>query len=444
MNLFNRIPNVEKLKAKRDINGLIKALEFKSNLTEEEEIKCGAIRALGELGDKRAALPIIQQIPGCGSGRIMVEIAEALGKIRDIASMDQLVALLSLPGVKFEFARWGAIMSLGKTGHDKAIMPLIIELVDLDWKQIYLSQEAEKELLKFGDRSVPYLVKTLISRDSSLHRYIVHGRLKMAITRVLDKLGWKPETENEKIYYLFGRQDWKSIATFGDKGREVLNEALEIFKADDSGADTFHDIQSALLELQAKTGDFDSVVKQLDDPDEKIREQARRSILEKAEARSRSHLVEYLFRYPKRYFTAGASFGFDHEEYRFEDSEEYLSDVSFYSPVFIDFTEIILKLAGYKSFISDYDFHYPLEENLASLAQLCGIKSKVADNILHLVVNRADIQAYKSANEYGGLYPGVVSLDKLRKAAAEELQKRGNPNYDSSVFSSEENWKLSS
>lgn len=51
-------PNVEKLKEKREVVGLIKALEYK----EDPYVRKEAAEALGEIGDKRAVDPLIKAL----------------------------------------------------------------------------------------------------------------------------------------------------------------------------------------------------------------------------------------------------------------------------------------------------------------------------------------------------------------------------------------------
>ena len=77
MGLFGP-PNVEKLKGKRDLKGLIKALRYKR----DGGVRSSAAEALGEIGDARAVEPL------CAALRdkdvdVREAAAEALGKIGD-------------------------------------------------------------------------------------------------------------------------------------------------------------------------------------------------------------------------------------------------------------------------------------------------------------------------------------------------------------------------
>jgi len=50
-------PNVEKMKTKKDVNGLIKALKYN-----DAKVRYDAATALGELGDLRATEPLIHAL----------------------------------------------------------------------------------------------------------------------------------------------------------------------------------------------------------------------------------------------------------------------------------------------------------------------------------------------------------------------------------------------
>jgi len=78
-------PNVEKLKAKKNINGLIKALNFKK----DSHVRYEAANALGELGERRALDPLIVLLKEKGS--IKIYAVEALGNIEDVKVVDPLI-----------------------------------------------------------------------------------------------------------------------------------------------------------------------------------------------------------------------------------------------------------------------------------------------------------------------------------------------------------------
>lgn len=92
-------PNVEKMKAKRDVDGLIQVFsEKKKNY--EVELRLAAIRALGDLGDLRALFPLIYYLEellekNYGGIGLHEAIAEALGKLGDERAVGTLVKAIA-------------------------------------------------------------------------------------------------------------------------------------------------------------------------------------------------------------------------------------------------------------------------------------------------------------------------------------------------------------
>jgi len=76
-------PDIERLEQKRDVQGLIKALEH-----EEQEVRRRAAQALGAIGDPRAVEPLDFMLRG---GRDSLEAAKALGQIGDSRAVKSLM-----------------------------------------------------------------------------------------------------------------------------------------------------------------------------------------------------------------------------------------------------------------------------------------------------------------------------------------------------------------
>lgn len=81
-------PNVEKMKAKKDIDGLIKSLKHKDEIVR----RCAAI-ALGEIKDKLAVAPLIEALKDEDEW-VRINAAEALGNIRDERAAEPLTGAL--------------------------------------------------------------------------------------------------------------------------------------------------------------------------------------------------------------------------------------------------------------------------------------------------------------------------------------------------------------
>ena len=80
-------PDIAKLEAKRDVEGLIKALG-----DTRRELHVPAIEALGRIGDARAVKPLIAAL-GDGNDVVCRAAAEALGKI-GAPAVGRLIAAL--------------------------------------------------------------------------------------------------------------------------------------------------------------------------------------------------------------------------------------------------------------------------------------------------------------------------------------------------------------
>ena len=132
--LFN--PNVERLKAKGDVKGLIKLLKDKKDWS----ARLGAAEALGDIGDATAVKPLIQALKDENSD-VRMGVAWALGKIPDTTAVEFLIQALKDEnrGVRSEAAR--ALRDIRDT---RAVEPLIQALKDI-------GVEAAEALINIGD-----------------------------------------------------------------------------------------------------------------------------------------------------------------------------------------------------------------------------------------------------------------------------------------------------
>jgi hypothetical protein len=118
MSLFGP-PDVEKLKAVRDVKGLLSALAYKKS-----EVRCRAADALGELKDARAVEPLIVALKD-EAAPVRKAAAEALGKFKDTRAVEPLIATLMDREV---YVREAAAEALGKLKDARAVEPLITAL----------------------------------------------------------------------------------------------------------------------------------------------------------------------------------------------------------------------------------------------------------------------------------------------------------------------------
>jgi HEAT repeat protein len=263
-------PDTEKLKAKGNVRGLIRAVRDRKDARRRRT----AAVALGELGDCRAVEPLIQVLhdDDWDLGRAA---AEALGRLGDHRAVGPLVTALGSPELN---VRRYAAEALGRIGDADAVEPLVGALKDDDE---ILRTEAAEALGRIGDRrAVEPLVASLSSgvagerraaagalkaigdrrsvwplteslQDSSpavrraaagalaelgdaqcvepLVRRLEDqdGSVREAASAALRKLGWVPGGTTAGASHLIAQQDWDGCVAMGSEAVEPLIAALE-------------------------------------------------------------------------------------------------------------------------------------------------------------------------------------------------------------------------
>jgi HEAT repeat protein len=84
---FLNTPDIEKMKAERDVEGLINALNYQK----DPKVRWAAVVELGEIKDTRAVEPLIAAIK---DNELAWRAAQALGKIGDVRAVESLIAAL--------------------------------------------------------------------------------------------------------------------------------------------------------------------------------------------------------------------------------------------------------------------------------------------------------------------------------------------------------------
>ncbi len=175
MFLFGR-PKVEKMKARRDAAGLIKALGYRKDWSVRQD----AAGALGELGDVGAIPPLVDVLQKDEHGYVRSAAAKALGKIGDPCAVEPLIAALRDGNVN---VRSSAVEALGQIGDARAIEPLI-----------------------------PMLWRWDVSK---------------AAAQALDCLGWQPGQDEAAARYWMAKQNWEKCASLGNV---AVNTAIALLR----------------------------------------------------------------------------------------------------------------------------------------------------------------------------------------------------------------------
>lgn len=225
-------PNIEKLKEKRDVEGLIRVLGEIDKADKDFRFELharNAAKALGELKDARAVEPLIAALKKRkGFGDLEMAIVVALGQIGDKRAVEPLVSVLKsgfvfdeqavgyalggladrdvvqrvIDGVKREEIRQFALVGLAEgaaaSGNDRVVEPLIDAVEEKGMVSLTTArQEAVRALSVLRDpRALNVLVRML--KDGQ-------GVLKELAAQALGKLGDRRAVE--PLIGALGRKD---------------------------------------------------------------------------------------------------------------------------------------------------------------------------------------------------------------------------------------------
>jgi hypothetical protein len=233
-------PKIEKLKAKSNIRGLIKALRHEKNSVRE-----GAAEALAQIGNKLAVEPLCKALKAYGDDKVI----EALGKFGDVRAIGPLTEKLHECNSNVTAYYGGhhspldaalasatrATDALYKIGNVQAASAILNELGDLEerisslnniqkydlawaWKQRAVMLET---LSKFGVSIIDILVEVLPRNDKSADRF-----MRQAAAGVLTKLEWQPSNNERGAWYWAARRNWKKCLEIGEAAIKPLEAAL--------------------------------------------------------------------------------------------------------------------------------------------------------------------------------------------------------------------------
>ncbi|WP_119071415.1 HEAT repeat domain-containing protein [Aggregatilinea lenta] len=145
-------PNIEKMKAKGDVKGLIKAMEHKN----KPVVRKHAAQALGEIEDVQASGALVHQLAYIFAPDIvLIAVIEALSPIRDKFTVQQLIHLLRNENVAVRQAAIHAIAQFG----DAAIESLCTQGLKSRYEAV--REGASLALAQLGDAGVKRLIKEL-------------------------------------------------------------------------------------------------------------------------------------------------------------------------------------------------------------------------------------------------------------------------------------------
>ena len=208
------IPNVEKMKAKGDVKGLIKALKNK-----DVYIRTAAVETLGKIGDSIAVEPLVQPLQN--DVPIVREAAViALGNIKDSSAVEPLIKALN---DKREDILNAVARALGKIGDARAVEPLNKAIKD---SKAYLKQQEKR----FGQMEDP------IARDPIARELLIQAkrendkRFRESAEWALGKIGKSKQPSSKKGTAKVASKKTKKQSSAGLKGPAVKFESLDSFQ----------------------------------------------------------------------------------------------------------------------------------------------------------------------------------------------------------------------
>jgi HEAT repeat protein len=210
-------PNIEKLKAKGNVKGLIKAMD-----SEDEAIREEAIRALGAFGDA----PEVQAL--------VAETIEAMSII-NLDAPTKLLCLLGEPAVqpvidllksdREDTLHQYAAYILGEIQDPRAVEPLI-ETLKNEKEAGYVKARAAKSLARLGDpRAIEPLLSLIPSTYPDLQKVVIQSLGAIGDPRIIEPLcdfivEHKPDFHSRDTI----AEAWAQV---GEAGREKLTALSE-------------------------------------------------------------------------------------------------------------------------------------------------------------------------------------------------------------------------
>jgi HEAT repeat protein len=276
MGIFNRLfwpPNVDELKAKIDVDGLIKALEYEK----DRQVQCDAAKALGKIGNERAVEPLINALKN-KEGNVRRESAEALGKIGDTRAVEPLVKALGYGSYGPESIVVESLVKMGKP----AVEPLIQAMKD---KNRYVRKGAAYVFFETGDaRAVEPLVKALGDEYDDVCKVVGDALVKIGAPAV-EPLIQASQDENKDVR----RKAVEALVKIEDeRAVEPLIQALQ----DDDFV-----VRREAAEALVKIGDaraVDSLIQALKDEDFVVRQEAAEALVKIEDGRAIEPLIQAL------------------------------------------------------------------------------------------------------------------------------------------------------
>ena len=135
---------------------------------DRSEIRRAAVRALGDLGDRRAVVPLIERL---NDDEVFLEVVDALGALGDSRAVPYLVDLLSEYRIELIGTKHRIVKALGELRDPRAVEPILAFLdEEYDYyRRLNRSSEIVEAIWKIGDKSAIEPLNSLLAHDLEKH-----------------------------------------------------------------------------------------------------------------------------------------------------------------------------------------------------------------------------------------------------------------------------------
>ena len=456
---------------------------------ENESVRVEAIKALGQIGDPQAVEALIARLKydssyvsvaaadalvkiGAPAVKLLIhaidphnkKAAEALGRINGAQAVESLIALLKEQYVSINVAvalvkigapavnslivaleddsnhnRTDTAYALGQIGDARATKPLIAILKDEDES---VRVEAIKALGQIGDPQAVEALIALLGDESSRVSVAAIDALgeigapaveslipllrnsgwiiRKNASEALQKMGWEPREDIERAAYWIAIGDVNRLAELNCQAiKQLLIESMEWQMAPD---DWHVKGRIAKLLVCPEIAANDSILAWAVDELEVCAKKYRKEL-------------DRMVQHPRR---SGDSI----------DKRD--------RAMFEDYADLILTATSYhtsgKANPSGIGWYkHDTSSCLSAVKHICQIMTPVSTNVLHHLRQLRDIEVITATFEVEydhnhssgmGERTEILSFVRQRKAATRELARRGNPDYDLSVYKAEGCWRI--
>jgi len=246
-------PNINKLKARRDVPGLIKALNYKK----KPEVRKKAVEALGELGDRTATEPLLSGLDEEES-EYRASVVSALGKIRDERAVPALIDRIKDRDPAACRLEMSALENIGRPSVGP-LLDLLKEKANNAKQALVLIQALERiggeavisGLMDLMSPKSPSLIVPLADaleglaggRPDAVEALVAVLKASPEkpwsshLAAALKRMGWKPGDAVEDAALSLALRQWERLADLGEPAVSLLiprlrmSSSMEIQKA---------------------------------------------------------------------------------------------------------------------------------------------------------------------------------------------------------------------